>query len=354
MAPARGRDDDDAAEEDAAASAPLLGVYGSQELLSPPEVAASHFNSESGDESSAHKRLLKGFCAYSVAGEVRRPPLHNCSIILLICPHRLPSAELWVSRSRSLRSSPLRSSSPSSSKRTLARTEYWRPTTGPRRVPRLEPEPEPEGLVRRRTRWTVCGVWSGSAEPGLTRASRVETKRLLPPLTFPRCCCDDEDDEGADLFRHAAPASFSLMVYSASVAVQALTVISMGGIADDSKSNPSFALLRPTQIFALFQLLLDLTQTNVELSCSTGRPRPTSLACQFRHHRLDPLHALPRALVPITLVANLELARPLRQCHIWSLKRLPQRLLYVAFQSVTRGGAAARERPDLFVTPLSL
>ena len=35
------------------------------------------------------------------------------------------------------------------------------------------------------------------------------------------------------------------MVYSASVAVQALTVISMGGLADDSKSS-SFALLRPT------------------------------------------------------------------------------------------------------------
>lgn len=76
MAPARNRDDDEDAEEeeDAAASAPLLGVYGSQELLSP-EGAASQF-SESGDTApnSAHQRLLKGFCAYSVAGEVRRPP----------------------------------------------------------------------------------------------------------------------------------------------------------------------------------------------------------------------------------------------------------------------------------------
>ena len=66
QAPARDREDD---EEDAAASAPLLGVYGSQELLSP-EVAAS----PSGSGDMSHKRLLKGFCAYSVAGEVRRPP----------------------------------------------------------------------------------------------------------------------------------------------------------------------------------------------------------------------------------------------------------------------------------------
>jgi hypothetical protein len=66
QAPARDREDDD---EDAAASAPLLGVYGSQELLSP-EVAAS----PSGSGDMAHMRLLKGFCAYSVAGEVRRPP----------------------------------------------------------------------------------------------------------------------------------------------------------------------------------------------------------------------------------------------------------------------------------------
>jgi hypothetical protein len=145
-------------------------------------------------------------------------------------------------RSRSLRSSRLRSSSPSSSKRTLARTEYWQPPIGPRRARLLELE----GLPRRRSRTsTDCDVWSGSAEPGSTRASsRVE--RLLPPSTFSFSCDDSNNDTGLTLLPSSFPgasASFSLMVYSASVAVQALTVISMGGLADDSKSS-SFALLR--------------------------------------------------------------------------------------------------------------
>lgn len=69
MALTRNRDEGDEGDEDAAASAPLLGVHESQQLLSP-DVAASPFP-ESGD--TAHKRLWKGFRAYSVAGEVRRP-----------------------------------------------------------------------------------------------------------------------------------------------------------------------------------------------------------------------------------------------------------------------------------------
>ncbi|KAG0661429.1 Autophagy protein 22 [Rhodotorula mucilaginosa] len=147
QAPARDREDDD---EDAAASAPLLGVYGSQEVPLP-EVAAS----PSGSGDMAHKRLLKGFCAYSVAGEV----------------FAIVSASLFL------------------------------PVV-------LETYARQNGVLATADRTTPCPPSGAGGAPA-------------PSV---------EDVDGLR-------SSFSLMVYSASVAVQALTVISMGGLADDSKSS---------------------------------------------------------------------------------------------------------------------
>ncbi|GAA5962605.1 hypothetical protein JCM8115_002142 [Rhodotorula mucilaginosa] len=159
QAPARDREDD---EEDAAASAPLLGVYGSQELLSP-EVAAS----PSGSGDMSHKRLLKGFCAYSVAGEV----------------FAIVSASLFL------------------------------PVV-------LETYARQNGVLATADRTTPCPPSGAGGAPAPS----------------------DEDVDGLRCVVRLGgtwidTASFSLMVYSASVAVQALTVISMGGLADDSHAR---------------------------------------------------------------------------------------------------------------------
>ncbi|KWU47059.1 autophagy-type protein 22 [Rhodotorula sp. JG-1b] len=173
MAPARNRDDDEDAEEeeDAAASAPLLGVYGSQELLSP-EGAASQF-SESGDTApnSAHQRLLKGFCAYSVAGEV----------------FAIVSASLFL------------------------------PVV-------LETYARQNGVLATDDRTTPCPPSGAGAGGSPAPSDEFDGLRCVVRL-------------GGTWIDTGKSTSFSLMVYSASVAVQALTVISMGGLADDSKSS---------------------------------------------------------------------------------------------------------------------
>ncbi|TKA56833.1 hypothetical protein B0A53_01234 [Rhodotorula sp. CCFEE 5036] len=194
QAPARDREDDD---EDAAASAPLLGVYGSQELLSP-EVAAS----PSGSGDMAHMRLLKGFCAYSVAGEVFA--IVSASLFLPVV------LETYARQNGVLA--------------TADRTTPC-PPSGAGGAP--APSDEVDGLrcvVRLGGTWIdtgkskrTNGFFLASTSSPSRDDSNNDTGLTLLPFFFPR-----------------GPASFSLMVYSASVAVQALTVISMGGLADDS------------------------------------------------------------------------------------------------------------------------
>ncbi|GAA5983244.1 hypothetical protein JCM10908_000209 [Rhodotorula pacifica] len=167
-------------DDSTAESGPLLGAYGSHEALD----ATNQDTEQELLDAKGYKRLLRGFCAYSVAGEV----------------FAIVSAGLFL------------------------------PVV-------LETYARQNGVLAIDDRSTPCPP-SGAGGGG-------------DGIDGPRCVVRLG---GAWI----DTASFSLMVYSASVAVQALTVISMGGLADDSHARHrllvSFAVTGST-LCMLFLLL---------------------------------------------------------------------------------------------------
>ncbi|BGP55708.1 Autophagy protein 22 [Rhodotorula sphaerocarpa] len=152
---------------------PLLRSYGASEAYASSTTAREEGAGKEGQDGSRYSRLWRGFCAYSVAGEV----------------FAIVSAGLFL------------------------------PVV-------LETYARQNGVLASGDRSTPCPP-SGAADSG-----------------------DGGEDGLRCVVRFAGTwvdtASFSLMVYSLSVAVQALTVISMGGLADDRHARHrllvSFAL----------------------------------------------------------------------------------------------------------------
>ena len=101
------------------------------------------------------------------------------------------------------------------------------------------------------------------------------------------------------LFHHLHPISLSLYVYSISVALQALTVISMGGIADHRKPLPRPSFLSPL--------------TSPSHSAPSKKAPPI-----IRSPRLPRINPLPPPPLLLSPMVPLLPPRHLRERRVWS------------------------------------